>query len=146
MSCFNPPVFFSETKEPRCPGRLKPGGKRWTNRHLGFFDMSKYIWKVLIHSWKPNHQANMSSSLGIIIPNIWRVIIHSCSKPTNYGVYIYIFQLYIRQLHNLYIENSCVGIVIQLMMINWCESVTWDLCRQNIGIFRGVFMGLNGWT
>ena len=29
----------------------------------------------------PTPLKNMSSSVGIIIPNIWKVIIHSCSKP-----------------------------------------------------------------
>ena len=55
------------------------------------------------------------------------------------SIYIYIFQLYIRQLHNLYIEKkSCVGIVIQLMMINWCDDRHLDLGRQN---FKGFSVG-----
>ena len=37
----------------------------------------------------PTPLKNMTSSVGIIIPNIWTVIIHSCSKPPT-SIYIYI--------------------------------------------------------
>ena len=38
----------------------------------------------------PTPLKNMTSSVGIIIPNIWTVIIHSCSKPPT-SIYIYIY-------------------------------------------------------
>ena len=39
----------------------------------------------------PTPLKNLTSSVGIIIPNIWTVMIHSCSKPpTSIHIYIYI--------------------------------------------------------
>ena len=38
----------------------------------------------------PTPLKNLTSSVGIIIPNIWTVMIHSCSKPpTSIHIYIY---------------------------------------------------------